>query len=109
MLTLRYVPELDDIVELMAMSPERRRLRRRAVRNAAVSLVPLCAVLWVGVAERTPGALPVLPICAAISGSYLQRARAPPPAGACAAVRAESGTVHPRCGGRTRRRSPRKP
>jgi hypothetical protein len=76
MLTLRYVPELDDIVELMAMSPERRRLRSRAVRNAAVSLVPLCGVLWVGVAERTPGALPVLLICAVLSGSYLLRARA---------------------------------
>ena len=76
MLTLRYVPELDDLVELLAMAPELRRLRRRAVRNAVISLVPLCGVLWVGVAERTPGALPVLLICAVISAHYLLRARA---------------------------------
>ena len=75
-LTLRYVPELDDIVELMAMSPARRRLRRRALRYAAISLVPLCGVLWVGLAEPTPGALPVLFVCALFPGSYLLRARA---------------------------------
>ncbi|GLY82779.1 YcxB family protein [Actinoallomurus iriomotensis] len=76
MLTLRYVPEFDDIVEFLAVSRTRRRMRRRAVRNAAVSAVLLGCVLWLNAAERVPGTLPATLICALATGTYLLRALA---------------------------------
>ncbi|MFB9836807.1 YcxB family protein [Actinoallomurus acaciae] len=75
-LTLRYVPELDDIVELLAVSPARRRRRRRAVRYAVISTVLLCCVLWLNAAERMSGAAPATLFCALIAGTYLLRALA---------------------------------
>lgn len=41
-LTLRYVPEADDLLELMTHAPVRRRLRRRALGQAVAVLV----ILW---------------------------------------------------------------
>ncbi|WP_217553631.1 YcxB family protein [Streptomyces sp. GbtcB6] len=44
-LTLRYVPEADDILELMTRVVVRRRLRRRALGQAVVVLVTLWGLL----------------------------------------------------------------
>jgi hypothetical protein len=73
MLTLAYVPETDDIAELAAMSPARRRLRRRAVRNAVIGLVLLGGVLWLNAAQPTPGTLPATLFCALVAAIYLLR------------------------------------
>jgi hypothetical protein len=76
MLTLRYMPDIDDIVQLAALSPTRRSLRRRAVRNTAVSMVLVCCVLALDLAKPMSGALPVTLICILAAGTYLRRALA---------------------------------
>jgi hypothetical protein len=75
-LTLRYVPEVDDIVDLLAGSPERGRRRDRALRNLVLSLVLLCGVLALTMAYPMPDAPMVVLFCAAVSVLYLLRLRA---------------------------------
>ncbi|MFB8266371.1 YcxB family protein [Streptomyces sp. NPDC055955] len=73
-LTLSYVPESDDIAEMAARSPTRRRARKRALANSGVSLV-LTVILG------APGTIPVdLPdtsvitlFCAAMFVGYSYR------------------------------------
>ncbi|MEW2576711.1 hypothetical protein [Streptomyces syringium] len=73
-LTLRYVPEIDDLVELLAGCPERRRLRKRAIRSAVAILLLLSFVVWVGTVEPTSDiSLPVLFLAVAF-GHYALRA-----------------------------------
>lgn len=73
-LTLSYVPEADDLLELLADSPERRQLRNRAVRNALTVLLLLCIMVWVGAVEPTRDTfLPALFLTVAF-GYYAVRA-----------------------------------
>ncbi|WP_329258119.1 YcxB family protein [Actinoallomurus sp. NBC_01490] len=74
MLTLRYVPEIDDIVELMAMSPMQRRMRRRGIRYAVFATALLCCVLCLNVAEPMGGTLVATLVCALVAVRYLRRA-----------------------------------
>jgi hypothetical protein len=73
MLTLTYVPETEDILELAAMSSVRRRLRRRAARNAVAGLVLLGGVFWLNAAQPTSGTLPATLVCALVAVTYLLR------------------------------------
>ncbi|WP_405879316.1 hypothetical protein OG762_12065 [Streptomyces sp. NBC_01136] len=73
-LTLRYVPEIDDLLELLAGSPERRRLRNQAVRNAVAILLLLCLVVWVGTVEPTSDTLLPALFLAVLFGNYALRA-----------------------------------
>ncbi|MEV5959956.1 YcxB family protein [Streptomyces sp. NPDC051987] len=52
-LTLRYVPEADDLLELLARAPVRRRARRRALGQAVAVLVILWGLLvWLAATGR---------------------------------------------------------
>lgn len=50
-LMLRYVPEIEDLVDMMVCYPERRRSRNKLVRDSAVILVVLCCVIWTSTFE----------------------------------------------------------
>ncbi|MEU4040024.1 YcxB family protein [Streptomyces collinus] len=73
-LTLSYVPESDDIAEMAAMSPARRRSRKRALVNSGVSLA-LAVIL--AARGTIPGDLPdtsvVTLFCAAMFVGYSYR------------------------------------
>ncbi|MBY8876210.1 YcxB family protein [Actinacidiphila acidipaludis] len=58
---MRYVPEIDDLTELLAGAPERRRGRNRAVRNAITLFVLLgCVVWWSTVAPTSDTLMPAV-------------------------------------------------
>ncbi|MFF3636477.1 YcxB family protein [Streptomyces sp. NPDC002250] len=73
-LTLSYVPESDDIAEMAARSPARRRARKRALANSGVSLA-LTVIL--GAPGTIPGDLPdtsfITLFCAAMFVGYSYR------------------------------------
>jgi len=73
-LTLNYVPEADDVFELLADSPGRRRRRNRAVRNAITVLLLLCCVLWAGTVEPTTDTLLPSLFLAVLLGKYTRTA-----------------------------------
>ena len=73
-LTLRYVPEVEDVTELLTDSPKVRRQRNRAIRNAITMLVLLCCAAWAGTVEPMSDTFPAALFFAVCCCQYTVRA-----------------------------------